>query len=105
MTQRLERTRRWRIENPEKVAAYNAARREAYREQHAAEQQRTCTECGTEFEGRSDRLVCSRKCKDRRYKRLHPVEWKAKRARYDRRRQERKRRATSPERRDEEEAP
>ena len=32
-----------------------------------------CVECGGEFEGRRDRLLCgSRRCKDRRYARLHP---------------------------------
>jgi hypothetical protein len=63
----------------------------AYRERHAGDRQRTCTECGAAFEGRPNRLVCSRKCKDARFKRLHPAAWKAKRARYDRRRWERKR--------------
>jgi hypothetical protein len=31
-----------------------------------------CVECGEEFEGRRDRLLCSRRCKDLRYARLHP---------------------------------
>src|SRR5687768_3491073 len=37
-----------------------------------------CVECGGEFEGRPDRLVCSRRCKDRRYARFHPETLKAK---------------------------
>ena len=31
-----------------------------------------CVECGGEFEGRRGKLICSRRCKDRRYARLHP---------------------------------
>ena len=37
-----------------------------------------CTECSVKFVGRKDQLVCSRRCKDRRYCRLHPVEYAAK---------------------------
>jgi hypothetical protein len=45
-----------------------------------------CAECGEGFEGRRDRVVCSRRCKDRRYARLHPEELRAKQARkYQRR--------------------
>jgi hypothetical protein len=33
---------------------------------------RTCSECGVEFEGRPNRVVCSPRCRDRRYRRLHP---------------------------------
>ena len=32
----------------------------------------TCSECGEEFYGRKDRLTCSGRCKDARYRRLHP---------------------------------
>jgi hypothetical protein len=39
----------------------------------------TCVECGEEFEGRRDRLLCGRRsCKDRRYARLHPERLAAK---------------------------
>ena len=32
-----------------------------------------CVECGAAFEGRKDRLLCgARRCKDRRYARVHP---------------------------------
>lgn len=40
-----------------------------------------CTECGVTFVGRKDQKVCSRRCKDRRYCRLHPVEYAAKQRR------------------------
>jgi hypothetical protein len=43
-------------------------------------------ECGVSFEGRKDRLLCSRRCKDRRYARLHPEQLRAKeRRKYERR--------------------
>jgi hypothetical protein len=44
-------------------------------------------ECGTEFVGRKDRLLCGRRrCKDRRYARLHPDKLAAKQHRkYERR--------------------
>jgi hypothetical protein len=45
-----------------------------------------CAECGEGFEGRRDRVVCSRRCKDRRYGRLHPEELREKqRRKYQRR--------------------
>jgi hypothetical protein len=47
----------------------------------------TCVECGEEFEGRRDRLLCgSRRCKDRRYARLHPEALREKERRKYRRR-------------------
>jgi len=78
----------WRAANPERVAAYNAARREAYRLAHPPMRVK-CSECDVEFEAETIRVVCSRRCKDRRYRRLHPVEYAAKRARKDARRRER----------------
>jgi hypothetical protein len=43
-------------------------------------------ECGGEFEGRKGKLLRSRRCKDRRYARLHPEEIRAKQQRkYQRR--------------------
>jgi hypothetical protein len=53
--------------------------------------QLTCTECGATFEGRPNRLVCSRRCKDARYRRLHPEAYKAKQRRKQARLRERKR--------------
>ena len=55
-------TRAWREQNRERV---NAARRKP-------PVKLRCVECGGEFGGRKDRLLCSRRCKDRRYARLHP---------------------------------
>jgi hypothetical protein len=78
----LEATRRWRAEHPEQVARDNAKRWAAYA---AARPERHCSECGALLEGRRFR-VCSRRCKDARYRRLHPDAVKAKQARkYQRR--------------------
>jgi hypothetical protein len=41
--------RAWREANPEKVAAYNASRREEYRRDTAAYRDKTCLRCGVEF--------------------------------------------------------
>jgi endogenous inhibitor of DNA gyrase (YacG/DUF329 family) len=84
----LTSSREWREANPERAAAYNAARRAAYREAHPLVKVK-CSECDVEFEAVTSRVVCSRRCKDRRYRRLHPVEYAAKRARKDARRRER----------------
>ena len=70
-------TRAWREQNRERV---NAARRKP-------PVKLRCVECGGEFGGRKDRLLCSRRCKDRRYARLHPAELATKeRRKYERRR-------------------
>ncbi|MGZ4379614.1 MAG: hypothetical protein ACXVRY_16260 [Gaiellaceae bacterium] len=46
----------------------------------------TCVECGGEFEGRKGKLICSRRCTDRRYARMHPEELREKqRRKYERR--------------------
>ena len=58
----VERTRQWRREHTEHKLL----------RPRVAPSKLTCVECGTSFEGRKDRLVCSRRCKDRRYARLHP---------------------------------
>jgi hypothetical protein len=72
--------RRWRAENPDAAKAYNEARR-------VPPSRLTCTECGEEFYGRKDRLTCGRRCKDARYRRLHPEKYRAKQRRqYARRR-------------------
>jgi hypothetical protein len=73
----VEATRAWRERNRERV---NAARR-------TPPTKLRCAECGTEFEGRKSRLLCGRRrCKDRRYARLHPEEMRAKQQRkYQRR--------------------
>jgi hypothetical protein len=65
----LEANRRWRAAHPE--AARGRRRAEPV--------EVACTECGERFLGRPDRVVCDkRRCKDARYRRLHPEEWKAK---------------------------
>jgi hypothetical protein len=71
-----EANRRWRAANRE---AYNAARRKG---PTAGE----CVECGAPFMGHPTRLVCSRRCKDARYRRLHPDEYAAKQRRTQARR-------------------
>ena len=48
-----------------------------------------CVECGVVFEGPKNRLLCSRRCKDRRYARLHPEALRKKKQRYFRRQRER----------------
>jgi hypothetical protein len=72
-----ERTRLWRREHPEHKLT----------RPHVAPSRLTCVECGDEFEGRRDRLLCgSRRCKDRRYARLHPEALREKeRRKYQRR--------------------
>jgi hypothetical protein len=57
------------------------------RRPRVAPSQLTCVECGASFVGRKDRLLCgARRCKDRRYARLHPEELRAKeRRKYERR--------------------
>jgi hypothetical protein len=70
-----EATRQWRREHPES----NERRR-------IPPSKLRCVECGGEFEGRKGKLICSRRCKDRRYARLHPEELREKqRRRYARR--------------------
>jgi hypothetical protein len=59
---RAEPGRRWREMNPEAVAAYNAERREAYREAHPLPA-RACVVCDAVFEGRPDALVCGAGCR------------------------------------------
>jgi hypothetical protein len=72
----VEATRVWRDQNRERV---NAARR-------TPPAKLRCVECGGEFEGRKGKLICSRRCKDRRYARLHPEALREKqRRKYDRR--------------------
>ena len=77
--------RRWRAEHPEKVAAYNEARRAKAR---AARRELRCSECGQVLEGRKSR-VCSPQCRDRRYRRLHPEQVAAKQHRKYLRRRDR----------------
>lgn len=57
--------REWRAKNREKIAAWNASRRKPPSSQ-------TCSECGATFEAVRKRVVCSRRCKDARLRRLDP---------------------------------
>jgi hypothetical protein len=67
----VEATRAWREQNRERV---NAARR-------TPPAKLRCVECGGEFEGPKGKLICSRRCKDWRYARLHPEELREKQRR------------------------
>lgn len=84
-----EATRDWRQRNSAEI---NAERRAAYREANPLEP-RTCPECGETFTPkRTDAIICGkRRCKDRRYRRLHPEEYRAKQRRKAARLRERKR--------------
>jgi hypothetical protein len=75
----VERTRQWRAEHPELRLS----------RPRVAPSKLKCVECGVAFEGRKDRLVGSRRCKDKRYARLHPDQLRAK----ERRKHERRRNA------------
>jgi endogenous inhibitor of DNA gyrase (YacG/DUF329 family) len=82
-----------------KAREYYAANRETVLAKAAARRGRTrppahteCSECGGPL-GARQRVVCSQRCRDRRYRRLHPVEYTAKEARKVERRRERRRAA------------
>jgi hypothetical protein len=68
----VESSRAWRERNRERV---NAARK-------TPPSRLRCVECGEEFEGQKGRLLCGkRRCKDRRYARLHPDKLREKKRR------------------------
>jgi hypothetical protein len=76
-----EKKRQWREAHPEEIAAYNESRRKPLAE---------LVECEKGFEGRPHAMLCSRRCKDRRYRRMHPEQVRAKeRRKYERRRERR----------------
>lgn len=75
----------WREEHRDEE---NAKRRAEYAAAHPRAV-RHCEECGAELEGRAS-VVCSRRCKDTRYRRLHPEAEKARQARKVARRRARK---------------
>jgi hypothetical protein len=83
-TTKAEQLREWRRRNPDKVREHNERRRIPATES-------VCVECGGTFVGRKDRLICSRRCKDKRYERLHPETYAAKRHRKEVRRYARRR--------------
>jgi hypothetical protein len=76
------RQRQWRAANPEKVAAQ-------LKRERAKPVELVCSECGERFSGRPNRVVCSRRCRDRRYARLHPDKVREKERRKAARRRER----------------
>jgi hypothetical protein len=80
-----ESTRRWREANRERI---NARRRTEYAASRGPLPR--CSECGAELESHA-KVVCSRRCKDARYRRLHPEEYREKQRRKDARRRARRR--------------
>jgi hypothetical protein len=54
---------------------------------------RRCSECGAELEGRQ-RVVCSSRCREARFRRLHPESYAAREARKAERRRQARRRAS-----------
>lgn len=68
-------------------ACHAAFSREWYAERRIPLTEHVCTECGTKFLGRRGKLVCSRRCTDARYRRLHPEAYReAERQKHARRR-------------------
>jgi hypothetical protein len=82
-----EATRRWYEANRERL---NAERRAEYAAARGPLPR--CSECEAELDSHA-KVVCSRRCKDARYRRLHPAEFAAARRRHDQRVRERKRAA------------
>lgn len=60
-----EHNRQWQARNADKVAAYNARRREEYQARQREARQRICAECGEAFEGRPNKKTCSPDCRRR----------------------------------------
>jgi hypothetical protein len=79
----LERSRRYYAEHRVEILEKAAAKR-------GRPKRTTCEECGAELTGRQ-RVACSPKCRDARYRRLHPQEYAAKEARKVERRREARR--------------
>jgi hypothetical protein len=77
-----ERSRDYYQRNRERILARMAARR-------GPAPARFCSECRVELEGRQ-RVVCSSRCRDARFRRLHPEAYAAKEARKVVRRRERR---------------
>ena len=75
-----EAQRVWRLGHRDAVEAYNVGRSVGMRWVK-------CSECDEVLVRRSNQVVCSRRCKDRRYRRLHPEAYRERQARkYARRR-------------------
>jgi hypothetical protein len=80
-----ERARRYYSDNREAVLARAAAKRALVRPAV-----RTCEECGGPLSGRQ-RVVCSRRCKTARFRRLNPAAWAEVQRRKNRKKAERRR--------------
>jgi endogenous inhibitor of DNA gyrase (YacG/DUF329 family) len=83
--ERRARSRAYYWQNREAVLDKQAAKRGKIRSE-ATE----CSECGGPLEGRR-RVVCSERCRDARYRRLHPEAYAANEARKVERRREKRR--------------
>ena len=66
---KAEYMREWRRRNPDRVRDYNERRRIPPTESR-------CVECNTSIVGQKGKLLCSRRCKDNRYQRTHPEEYR-----------------------------
>ena len=75
------RSRQFYARNRERILEKAAARR-------GPPPVRYCSECGSELEGRR-RVVCSERCREGRFKRLHPEAYAAREARKVERREKR----------------
>ena len=83
-----ERSRRYYREHREEILEKAAAKRGRPRTSALTE----CSECGGPLEG-PRRVVCSSRCRDARFRRLHPDAYAAKERRKVERRRERRREA------------
>jgi uncharacterized Zn finger protein (UPF0148 family) len=80
-----ERSRRYYLENRELVLGKAGEKR-----MPGGAPGGVCSECGERLNGRRGKVVCSRRCKDARYRRLHPETYREKQRRKAARRRERK---------------
>jgi hypothetical protein len=62
----VEAVRRWRAENPDRVAEANVRRR-------VVEREFVCVECGEMFRSRRVRLTCGEECRRERHRRFGRV--------------------------------
>jgi hypothetical protein len=63
------RTREWRAAHPDYMEAEKAKRRDAYRKSNQLPEL-VCSECGSTFRARPNKLTCSDACRRRRKARL-----------------------------------
>jgi hypothetical protein len=84
-----ERSRRYYAQNRELVLGKAAAKRGMPLSTPGG----VCSECAEQLSGRRGKVVCSRRCKDARYRRLHPAAYREKQRRKQVRLRERRRSA------------